>query len=566
MKQFLFIPLCWFFFLSAEAQSPNCVWAKGLLESSINNSSGNFSIDDDHNILMINNGGSLNYISNSLPYGIIPGTLIIKYDSNGQLLWFKKILRDTTNISGDIFFWSIKTDQANNVYACAHFTKTVFVENQSFTSSGSYDMLLIKYDKNGNLQWAKKAGGQLYDQISYDCFKVNKEGTIFFAGSIASHLNVQNPIPDTILVQFDTLSIYIHDSAYGHAFLACYNTDGSVRWVKQKPSSSITGATLPWLSFDILNLDKNNNLYLSGRTGVGMYWDSVPVQPYTSPGNSINFVLKCDSNGSALFSKSIINKYLYNSNYVATDSDGNFYNLPMLYTDTSYIDGVPYQFPNGCYCIKFDSGGNLIWKREVTKSFYGRISIDKDNNLLLANNLTQKKSVLYGDTIYSQDPADILLLKLNNNNGNIIWKKLIKNKGNDYALTLLPDTHNIFYFSGTFDADTFCVDNNCIKRCSSSTLFLAKFHQYPTDIEPIPFYENTLILYPNPAHQTITINRAIKKPNQLRVIDALGRIVAVNYNIIGNNTEINIATLPVGLYMVFVNDGNDVTTAKLMKE
>jgi hypothetical protein len=76
----------------------------------------------------------------------------------------------------------------------------------------------------------------------------------------------------------------------------------------------------------------------------------------------------------------------------------------------------------------------------------------------------------------------------------------------------------------------------------------------------------TLTLSPNPAQETVTINRGNILPSQLRLIDALGRTLPITLITEENRTQINIATLPQGLYMVLVNDGNTVLTAKLMKE
>ena len=197
------------------------------------------------------------------------------------------------------------------------------------------------------------------------------------------------------------------------------------------------------------------------------------------------------------------------------------------------------------------------------------ISIDIDNNVLASYQISKNKTRLENDTIFSQYPADLLLLKINNSNGMVMWKKLIENPGDEIGLFIVPDLKGSFYLTGNFSADTFCIDNICLTGEISginSHLFLAKFHQTPTGIEPIPFTDNTLTLFPNPAHETVSINNTNLQPNQIRVVDALGRTISVSITTTANQTQINTSSLPPGLYMVLVNDGNTILSAKMMKE
>ena len=80
------------------------------------------------------------------------------------------------------------------------------------------------------------------------------------------------------------------------------------------------------------------------------------------------------------------------------------------------------------------------------------------------------------------------------------------------------------------------------------------------------YKENTLTLFPNPVHETVSINKANIEPNQIRVVDALGRSMSVSITTNNNQTQINTSLLPPGLYIVLLNDGNTVLSAKMMKE
>jgi len=197
--------------------------------------------------------------------------LIIKYDSNGNVLWYRKIIGATT-VQSNCIIGTIKTDGANNVYAYCNFYGIIYVDGQVFTSSGAHDILFIKYDKYGNLLWAKKAGGQLDDRIAFDGFKVNKNGTIFCTGNYASDNNVS--------FTYDTTAVIINDTTGTHSFIASINANGNIKWFKR---TTVINASN---TIDFLTLDKNSNVYISGIAEIGCLLDSMPLQVYPNLGQT----------------------------------------------------------------------------------------------------------------------------------------------------------------------------------------------------------------------------------------------------------------------------------------
>lgn len=75
-----------------------------------------------------------------------------------------------------------------------------------------------------------------------------------------------------------------------------------------------------------------------------------------------------------------------------------------------------------------------------------------------------------------------------------------------------------------------------------------------------------LSLTPNPAHDFITINDiAINNGDQVSVYNLNGQLLMTE-ELFPETTQINIATLPTGLYMVKVNSGNATFTKKIIKQ
>ncbi len=80
--------------------------------------------------------------------------LIAKLDSNLNVVWAKR-----AGGAGIEDPFSIKLDQWGNVYAITPFQGTAYFDADSLVSQGSFDIALLKYDNNGNVIWAKGAGG-----------------------------------------------------------------------------------------------------------------------------------------------------------------------------------------------------------------------------------------------------------------------------------------------------------------------------------------------------------------------------------------------------------------------
>lgn len=101
--------------------------------------------------------------------------------------------------------------------------------------------------------------------------------------------------------------------------------------------------------------------------------------------------------------------------------------------------------------------------------------------------------------------------------------------------------------------------------CENKTLPFLRWQGHicaPTDIKEISKSCN-LVVYPNPANDKFMI--AFDKGGSLKLYDILGREVLAQ-NIFGK-TEINIAHLPKGIYLIrLISDGEIVGNSKIMKQ
>lgn len=108
---------------------------------------------------------------------------IVKYDTNGKVLWAKSGLNGTLNDEVK----SLSSDKVGNLYATGYFeSPTITFDNTTLTNSSSQtqDIFITKYNSLGKVLWAKNFGGKLNDSgnaITSDLF-----GNVYLTGQYIS--------------------------------------------------------------------------------------------------------------------------------------------------------------------------------------------------------------------------------------------------------------------------------------------------------------------------------------------------------------------------------------------
>ncbi|MBB6066512.1 SBBP repeat-containing protein [Methanococcus maripaludis] len=308
--------------------------------------------------------------------------LIIKYDTDGNLLWNNSY---DYALSSD-YSKAIALDKLGNVYVTG------------YGAGGTYwDMLILKYDTDGNLLWNNSYDYD-HDADYPEAIAVDKFGNSYVAG-----YGVTGYMCDILVLKYDT--------------------DGNLLWNNSYDcASSNEGA------FSIA-LDKFGNAYVTGYGDAGDYsWDIL--------------TLKYDKDGNLLWN----NSYDYASNddyagYIAVDKFGN-----------SYILGYGYgEYTSDILIIKYDKDGNLLWNNSYDYASNDdsafSIALDKFGNVYIAG---------YGDAgDYSQD---MLILKYDTG-GNLLWNDSYDYaSGGDIAYAIALDKFRSVYVTGYGDAGDYSWD------------------------------------------------------------------------------------------------------------
>jgi|688.fasta_scaffold19901_2 hypothetical protein len=105
---------------------------------------------------------------------------VAKYAPDGNILWARSIGGDNGEIA------SCEADPFGNVYLSGlYFSKTIYTETDTLKNNGSINHFIAKYNKDGQLLWARSAGGNNGEEPGTATreFYVDHDGNAFCTGS-----------------------------------------------------------------------------------------------------------------------------------------------------------------------------------------------------------------------------------------------------------------------------------------------------------------------------------------------------------------------------------------------
>lgn len=182
------------------------------------------------------------------PSGSNNCSFVMKFDSSGNVGWSKRIYgRDNVKAK------SLSIDVAGNLYLAGSFdAPTITFDSITLANTGYYDAFIAKYSSNGDVLWAKKAGGIYTDEAN--ALVCHPDGSLYVTGYIESPT-----------ASFGTLSIpnpKYSMSQRTAMFITKYDSSGNAVWART--AYSLTGGSKD----DGFSLAcYNGGVYVSGKIG-----------------------------------------------------------------------------------------------------------------------------------------------------------------------------------------------------------------------------------------------------------------------------------------------------------
>jgi hypothetical protein len=225
---------------------------------------------------------------------------LVKYDSNGNVLWAEQSV--TPSYSSYCNYPTICTDNAGSVYLTAELKDSISFGPYLLPGyAGGYSEILVKYDSSGNVLWANHSvAASYFSSCTGSSVSSDKAGYIYQTGYFQ----------DTISIGAYTIySIY-----ESYTYLAKYNTNGKVVWVKQGGMSGNAGYCVA--------TDSLYNIYLSGQAQAvsGSISFGGDTLTYTNDADGA-YIMKMDSSGKVMCG-SVIRSGGDDFNNVSVDPSG----------------------------------------------------------------------------------------------------------------------------------------------------------------------------------------------------------------------------------------------------
>ncbi|MEO0074890.1 MAG: SBBP repeat-containing protein [candidate division WOR-3 bacterium] len=459
--------------------------------------------------------------------------MIVKYTNLGELQWsrrYNSTFNKDDNVSG------LALDNQGNVY----------VAGESYTINSSYDIVIVKYNSDGILQWTQQYNGPRNGEDWVSAVMTDNSGNIYLCGGsegigtdydfvtikynangvlqwLQRYNGNSNSIDYATALTVDRIgNVYVTGVSYNmgssYDYLTIkYNTDGIAQWVTRYDGpANLSDAS------SVIKIDQLGNVYVTGRSyGIGTNRDYATIK-YSNDGQLL-WIARYDGLGN---SEDI-------ANALVVDSTGNVY-----VTGSSIGQGTARDWAT----VKYNSQGQQVWvNRYSSNGAYDDVAnamiLDGAGNLFITGYLTNIGSY-----------TDYLTLKYNRD-GVLLWSGIYNGTRNryDYAKAIVVNDIGNIYVSGTSEGVRTENDFATIKYNPSVALY--------ETLNESSINQKHYKIYPNPTQKELTISSLL--PLQyIKVYDVTGQIVR-EYNLTNlHQVKISLIGLCPGIYFINVNSEN----------
>jgi len=379
----------------------------------------------------------------------------------------------------------VAVDGAGNTYAIGTFSGTAIfgvgeANETVLTSAAGFDIFVTKYGRDGSLLWARRAGsgtGFLDDFGSG--IAVDRAGNSYVTGYFSGTATFgAGEVNETVLTSANTAEF----------FVARYDSDGSLTWVKQA-----FGSTDDY-GVDIA-VDGSGNCFVTGffygtaTFGAGEASETV----LTSAGTGDIFIAMYDRDGSLLWARHAGGTGVPAGDGIAVDGAGSCYVTGTFLGTATFGFGEANETvlsSNGggdIFVAKYDRSGGLLW---ATKA--GGAGLDGSRGIAVdgAGN-SYATGYFSGDATFGSGEAnqtdlsstgsyDIFVAKYDRS-GSLLWATQAGGNANlgDFGVSIAVDGPGSSYVTGYFSGDaTFGVgepEQTILNSAGGFDVFVAKF-------------------------------------------------------------------------------------------
>ena len=388
---------------------------------------------------------------------------LLKFDPEGIILWAK----NAGGKNGQGTGYAVAIDSSGNSVITGFFAGTVtFGQSPNTTvltgTANISQFFVAKYDSDGNLLWAQKAGGNEY--AAGRGIAADSSGNVFVSGEFVG----------TATFGEGGSSVNLTSAGESDIFFAKYNSAGILLWAHSGGGSLGDGGMGLSVSVD----SAGNSYYTGDIRGAAIFGVSPNQVVLDSPAGGSLFVVKYDSAGTLEWAKTTSGTS-YVSGRGLEVSDDN------IYVTGRHQVGATFGDPpttvtlkaNGSFIAKFDSNGGLAWVKETSENASSNdIAVDGRGNSYFTGFLQQ--SAVFGQTpttvvtLTSTSQANLFVAQYDPF-GNLVWAKRDGGNATVYPRSIAVDTNGLVFMTGEY-VGTALFDSTTLTNSGSTDIFITK--------------------------------------------------------------------------------------------
>jgi hypothetical protein len=492
---------------------------------------------------------------------------ISKFDPSGNLVWAK-----TQGGSGTDIIFDITLDASGNIFTTGHFngvadfdpgpgSYTLGATNGNFTES-----YICKQDPQGNFLWAKKFGNSL----GYGAYrlKLDPSGNIYITGIFEG------------TGDFDPGAGTYNMTAVGNedAFILKLDAIGNFLWARQIGNTG-------WNHGLRLDVDVAGNVYAAGEfTGTADLDPGPGSFNATSAGGLDIFLIKLNTSGNFVWAKTFGGSSPDDPTNVVVAPSGNIY-LTGIYSSANVdfdpgpgVFNLPFNGWVDIFYMKLDANGNFVWCKGIGGAEYDSpesLVLDASENLYMGGRFRVTTDFDPGPGTFTMSSlgsgADDGYMMRADMNGNMVWA--IQLQGNmNYVNGIAIDNAQNVYACGNFknptDFDPGPLVYNLYTPSGWPDAYLMKLNQSVGVglSETTSEKKESFICYPVPFGTELTVSISNSSGNaQISLLSVTGQLILEREAGTQRHVRLPTEELPAGVYFIKVQDGNNVTWKKVMK-
>ena len=563
MKLKLFvITILILFCASSFAQAPSWEWVKRSYGSKINvhadgygNEANSIAADSSGNVYAVGYYLSSNIIfDNDTLYNL-------STDISNNDIFIVKYDKDGNVLwarsiggKGDDEPTSVASDINGNVYIAGYFNSdTIVFGNDTIVNKNNHGkVLLCKYDANGNSQWARISNGTSDDQAT--SVTVDNAGNVYITG---------NFISPKICFDSDTLT----NIGSLDIFLVKYTANGKVIWAKsfggigQDDSYSIS--------------EKNGNVFIGGDfKGSYIAFGNDTLFNNSMSGYSDFFLVKLDSTGNVHWARSAGGPSDERIYAINTDKFGNILVTGVFFSNTFMLDTIKLMvtsvISDDFFVAKYSTEGQVLWAKSGggnNDDASSSIVSDGLGDAIVTICYNSPSIVIGADTLHNAGLYDGVIAEYDMN-GNMQWTKNIGGSTDDGAYSATVNSLGNIFVAGFYQSPTIIFDAFTLTRDQTSgfsTAYVAKLEDVILGVNNID-KTNSIYVYPNPCNGLLTVsNTNINNDAVLSVYNIFGENIFIKKNP-STSEHIDLSAYSKGVYFVKITSAKTTEVVKIIKE